>query len=180
MGGRARWHGAGRVWRYAGPCELIRGVQGRCGGISNFGLVPLCRRDALILLLELGGGHGLGHLVRERRSRSWLWIALRPSGAARSGSHVCTCSVSSSALVSSSAFRVGSSLVSSECSSRSSPSDLARCEAVDFEVCISALTSGLDVGGWRELNEKLGGLRSRKRVGTLQRIKLGRLRHCKC
>ena len=84
---------------------------------------------------------------------------------------MCTCSVSSSALVSSSAFRVGSSLVSSECSSRSSPSDLARCEAADVEVCISALTSGLDVGVWRELNEKLGGLRSRKRVGTLQRIK---------
>ena len=155
-----------------------RQVVDRCR--SALGPMLPCRRDAQLLLLELGGGHGLGHLVRAAGSRSWWWIALRPRGAARSGSHVCTCSVSSSALVSSSAFRVGSSLVSSECSSRSSPSDLARCEAADVEVCISALTSGLDVGGWRELNEKLGGLRSRKRVGTLQRIKLGRLRHCKC
>lgn len=147
-----------------------RQVVDRCR--SALGPMLPCRRDAQLLLLELGGGHGLGHLVRAAGSRSWWWIALRPSGAARSGSHVCACSVSSSALVSSSAFRVGSSLVSSECSSRSSPSDLARCEAAGFEVCISALTSGLDVGGWRELNEKLGGLRSRTRVGTLQRINL--------
>ena len=143
-----------------------RQVVDRCR--SALGPMLRCRRDAQLMLLELGEGHGVEHLVRAAGSRSWWWIALQPRGAARSGSHVCTCSVSSSALVSSSAFRVGSSLVSSECSSRSSPSDLARCEAADVEVCISALTSGLDVGVWRELNEKLGGLRSRKRVGTLQ------------
>ena len=159
------------MWRYAGPCELIRGVQGRCGGISNFGLVPLCRRDALILLLELGGGHGLGHLVRERRSRSWLWIAWRPRGAARSGWYVCTFSVCSGAF-----FGIGGSLGLSGCSSRSVPSDLARAEAAYFEVCISALTSGLDVGVWRGAQESLGGRRAYESAtwelfGTLQLMK---------
>eukprot|EP00964_Phaeocystis_antarctica_P102619 scaffold67940_cov60-Phaeocystis_antarctica.AAC.2 len=42
--------------------------------------MPLCRRAALVLLLLLGGGHGVEHLFRGRRSRSWSWIAWRPRG----------------------------------------------------------------------------------------------------
>ena len=82
-------------------------------------------------------------------------VAATRRRAARSGWYVCTFSVCSGAF-----FGIGGSLGLSGCSSRSVPSDLARAEAAYFEVCISALTSGLDVGVWRGAQENLGGRRA--------------------
>ena len=82
-------------------------------------------------------------------------VAATRRRAARSGWYVCTFSVCSGAF-----FGIGGSLGLSGCSSRSVPSDLARAEAAYFEVCISALTSGLDVGVWRGAQESLGGRRA--------------------
>lgn len=98
-------------------------------------------------------------------------VAATRRRAARSGWYVCTFSVCSGAF-----FGIGGSLGLSGCSSRSVPSDLARAEAAYFEVCISALTSGLDVGVWRGAQESLGGRRAYESAtwelfGTLQLMK---------
>ena len=83
--------------------------------------------------------------------------------AARSGWYVCTFSVCSGAF-----FGIGGSLGLSGCSSRSVPSDLARAEAAYFEVCISALTSGLGVVcGESSRKTWAGGAPTKARLGNL-------------